>query len=229
MAFTVQNALDGFSEAYTSVTAARQLVIFLQVYREIMNFLGIEEDLQQENLTDGTREYELSYDPILTQIKAVYYVESATSAVRLTPVSVDWMDDHVDQWRTTTETGTPDKFYIRYPDSSGVTTEGKFVVGLDPIPDTTTSGGYPILNLYGTEYQILAATDKIPAFFPSVSVFVEGMKRDYASNRDQEKYEFFKRNFEHELHKCHAYLNNQIEDLDSSRIVPVWMNTTPVE
>ena len=229
MAFTVQNCLDAFHRRYPGLTAAEKLTYFLEVYREVLDTCKIEEDLQQENLTDGTREYELSYDPILTNIKAVYYVESATSATKLTPVTEDWMDANIDQWRTTTDTGTPSVFYVRWPDSSGVTTEGKLVIGLNPIPDTTTSAGYPILNIYGTEHQILAATDKIPSAFPNIRVFVEGMKRNYASDRDQASYQFFKYTFEHELHKVQAFLSNQVEDLDNDRIVPKWMRSVAVE
>lgn len=226
--FTVQNVLDDFAEAYPGVTAARQLVIFLQVYREVSNFLHIEKDVQQENLTSGTREYELSYDPLLVNIDAVYYVDSSTTATKLAAVSEDWMDAHIEDWRTTTDTGTPDKFYVRWPDSAGVTTEGKLVIGLDPIPDTTTSAGYPILNIYGSDFTTLAATDKIPSAFPNIRVLVEGMKRVYAANRDQSAYEFYKTNFEHELGKMQAFLNNQVSDVPT-QVVPEWMSTTAVE
>ena len=227
MAFTVQNVLDDFVEAYPSVTAARQLVLFLRVYREVLDACGIEEDLQQENLTDGTREYELSYDPIFTRIRAVYYAASSTSSTILPAVSVDYMDRQVDQWRTTTDTGTPDKYYIRWPDSSGVTTEGKLVIGLDPIPDTTTSSGYPILNIYGTEYTILAATDKVPSAFPTMQVFVEGMKAKYSANRDHEKHDFYQRNFERELHLTKCFLS-ELTGVPTT-FVPDWMSTTKVE
>lgn len=229
MAFTVQNVLDDFAEAYPNVSAARQLTLFLRIYREVMNTVDAEQDLQTENLTDGTREYELSYDPILVNIKQVLYVESATSSIPLTAVTVDWMDAHISQWRTTTDTGTPSRYYIRWPDSSGVTTEGKLVIGLDPIPDTTTSTGYPILHLYGSEFTTLAATDKIPSRFSSMQVFVEGMKARYAANRDHEKHDFYRRNFEHELHKEKVFQSSQTEDVSAPRLEGVWMHTTKVE
>lgn len=225
----VSDAIDGLQRAYPKITDAMALPLFKEVYIEVLALCQVEEGTEDKNLTDGTREYELTYDPQILKVRAVYYIESATSATKLTPVSSDWMDDNISQWRTTTNTGTPARFYIDYPTSAALTTQGKAVIGLDPIPDTTTSGGYPIIRIFGPEYEEPAATTDIPQAFPNVRVFIEGMKRNWAMDRDPKMYPLFKKTFEDELTKAQNFINSQIEDLDSPKFAPAWMRNTAVQ
>ena len=218
------NVIDSFQRTYPQCNDTDALVLYAEVLLEVLALLGIEGGTEDFNLTDGTREYELTYDPQILSTRAAYYVTAAGTATKLTPVTTDWMDRNIDQWRITTETGTPDKFYIDSPTSAALTTQGKLVIGLDPIPDTTTSGGYPILRIYGPEWENPAATSDVPQAITNVRVLIEGMKRNYASDRDTtETWLRYSDAFGRELSKAKALIDNQIEDLNEPQIVPQWL------
>ncbi len=216
--------------AYPGVADAEMLKYYKEILWEILVLADVEKNSATEDLTDGTREYELSYDPIFASIDMVYYRSSSTSATKLTPVSVDWMDKHAQaDWRTTTNTGTPDKFYIDAPTSSSLTTEGKIVIGLDPIPDTGTSSGFPIIKIYGTEFEEPSLTSDVPAMFQSIRVLIEGCKKLYAADRDPEKVLIWQSLYSNELHKTLSFINQQVSELDSPRIEMKWMRNIRVQ
>jgi hypothetical protein len=221
--FTPQSAIDEFSETYPSVTAARALTLFLQVFRELLAECQVEQGSQDETLTDGTREYETAYAPRMTNIREAYLVTSATARKKLIPVSTDWMDRNRAGWRETTDTGEPSRYYVAALNSSGVTVEGKIVVGLDPIPDTDTGVTYPFLRLYGTLYEDLIATDKIPAMFPNVRVFSSGMKMLYARSRDRARAQEFYDDYQADKQETITFINQIIEDNLEPQFYPTWM------
>ena len=223
------DVIDGAQRTYPKLTDTDGLVLYKEVLQEVLSFLQIEQGTEDHNLTDGTREYELTYDPQIIGDIVVYYISDSSTAVRLTPVSTDWMDDHVDQWRTTTDTGTPNKFYIDSPTSAALTTQGKIVIGLDPIPDTTTSAGYPIIRIYGVEYEEPSATSDVPQSIPNVRVLIEGIKRNYAMDRDPERYPLFNKTFRDELAKAQGLINRQLKGLNAPIIVGDWMTNTSVQ
>lgn len=224
----VSNAVSEFQRAYPQVSDADALAIFKPVYIEVLARCQVEGGTEDKSLTDGTREYELTYDPQILRMSVVYYITAANTQVKLKPVSTDWMDRNVSGWRTTTDTGTPDKYYVDAPTSSSLTTQGKVVIGLDPIPDTTTGATYPFVRIFGTEYEEPSSTTDIPMAFPNVRVFVAGMKRNYASDRDTtEAYLRFRDEFEYELTNAQSVISN-LDGGDNPRVEPTWMTTQPV-
>lgn len=229
MAYTVQNAIDRFALTYGQASTALRLSLFLETYWEVLIQCQVEQDVESFNLTSGTREYEMDYDPRMVNVRAVVLVESATSFTHLEPSSTDWLDKNRKGWRNTTDTGDPERFYIEAVDSSGVTVEGKIVIGFDPIPGTSTSGGFPVVKVYGTTYEILAATDKIPAIFPNVEVFASGMRAKYAGARDASRAGMFEDQYSRWTHKTLLAINGQVEDADHPRIDPAWLVNSPVQ
>lgn len=222
------NVIDGAQRAYPMLSDADGLVLAKEVLIEVLASMQVETGEEDVNITDGTREYELAYDPQIIGDVVVYYRTAVDAATRLTPVSVDWMDGFRDNWRTTADTGTPSMFYLRAPTSAALTTQGKLVIGLDPIPDTTTAAGYPKLTIYGVEYEEPLATSDVPQAIPNVRVLIEGIKRNYAMDRDPAKYQLYKSTFEDELAKCQSLINRQAKDLDAPIVYPTWMNTTKI-
>src|SRR3990167_2985561 len=220
------NVIDSFQRTYPQCNDTDGLVLYTEVLLEVLALLGIEGGTEDKTLTDGTREYELAYDPQILSARAVYYITDASTAVKLTPVTTDWMDRNSSQWRFTTETGTPDKFYIDAPTSAVLTTQGKLVIGLDPIPDTTTGVTYPYIRIYGPEFEAPAATSDVPQAIANVRVLIEGMKRNYASDRDTtETWLRYSDAFGRELSKAKALIDNQIEDINEPQVIPQWMKT----
>jgi hypothetical protein len=55
------------------------------------------------------------------------------------------------------------------------------------------------------------------------------MKRLYASDRDPALFAQWDAIYQSELHKALAHINGQVEDLESPRLVPAWMQNRRVE
>jgi hypothetical protein len=218
--------ISSFQRTYPQVSDTDALTIYTEVLLEVLGHLQIEGGTEDVTLTSGTREYELIYNPQILSVRAAYYITGANAATKLTPVTTDWMDRNISQWRYTTDTSVPDKFYIDSPTSSALTTQGKIVIGFDGIPPTTTDT-YPYVRIYGPEFEAPAATSDVPQSIPNVRVLIEGMKRNYASDRDTtENWQRFTQAFGAELAKCKSLIDAQIEDTDEPQIIPVWMSAT---
>lgn len=209
---TVQDTIDGLHVSYPQVSDAQALIYFRQVHREVLDAAQIENGEEEIALTQGQREYTVT----TTTVRAAYYYRSATDVKKLTPTSTDWLDENAPTWRADNEQGEPTHFYVE---------DGK--LGLHPVPDETTAT-YPKVTLYGTTYSALVAEDDIPIAIPTVRVYVEGMKRLYASDRDPSRFQDWDAIYQSELHKALAHINATIEDL-SPQITPAWMRNTPVE
>jgi hypothetical protein len=214
---TVQDCIDGLHVSYPQVEDAQALIYFRQVHRDLLANAQIETGEELLDLTAGQREYALDQTDKIVVVRAAYFIKSAQDATKLTPVSTDWLDTYDPTWRTSTQQGRPQRFYIE---------DGK--VGLDPVPDTTTAAGFPQVALYGTTYQALVTTDEVPEIVPTVRVYVEGMKRLYASDRDPALFAQWDAIYQSELHKALAHINGQVEDLESPRLVPTWMKNRRV-
>jgi hypothetical protein len=215
---TVQDCIDGLHVSYPQVDDTQALIYFRQVHRDLLANAQIETGEELLDLTAGQREYALDQTDKIVVVRAAYFIKSAQDATKLTPVSTDWLDTYDPTWRTSTQQGRPQRFYIE---------DGK--VGLDPVPDTTTAAGFPQVALYGTTYQALVTTDEVPDIVPTVRVYVEGMKRLYASDRDPALFAQWDAIYQSELHKALAYINGQVEDLESPRLVPAWMKNRRIE
>ena len=221
----VQDCIDGLHVAYPQVEDAQALTYFRQVHREVLALAQIETGAEPLDLTAGQREYALDSTDKIVNVRAAYYIKSATDVTRLAPVSTDWLDSHSPTWRASTEKGQPKRFYIEGVLANG----GEVHLGLDPVPDTTTSAGYPQVVLYGTTYQALVATDPIPEIVPTVRVYVEGMKRLYASDRDPARFAQWDEIYKRELQATLAAIDSGIEDLESPLLVPKWMRSRCIE
>lgn len=236
--YSVQDAIDTAKIAYPMMTQAQALMFFKITHREIMATAQIEGDEQTiSTIAANVREYTLTAESqTITQIRAVEWWDSATEVRVLTPTSTDEMDRLFPGWRseasqTTVPVGDPRYFYIEHYDAT-VTPGTKLdlrKIGFHPIPDTSVSGGYPKAIVYGSSYQAFDANDPIPGAVHSPMVYVEGIKKIYASLKDPARVPAWERLYRHELHKCLAHINSEIEDLDSPRMAPVWLRNSAVE
>lgn len=124
------------------------------------------------NLTSGTYEYALSDDVI--RVWAAVYVRSSIQADALREISIDMLDDDRPNWRYD-PASTPTRWY-----------DVGTMVGLFPKPDTTTSGGYPILKLYTTKRQTLTGSTTMPAMVPNYDAWVSWVCRSWAWAQDRQ-------------------------------------------
>jgi hypothetical protein len=153
----------------TVIAAARQILPRLTTTRAQAHFHTAHKELLDEaqvrnipvtlgSLVDGTREYDWA-EGNLKAWDAVYY-DSSTSFKHLEHVTEDWLDIYKPNWRAEAEEGDPDYYYIT---SSQDTDSAKKVIGFYPIPDTTTSGGYPKVIVEATQFAELTTSETLPS------------------------------------------------------------------
>lgn len=144
---------------------------FNQIHNMVLMELGIRDTTADISLVSGTRAYTLPEADI--QIKEAYLIRSssANDHIRLLKTTEDWMDLHDLNWRNRTSQGGPTRFWVSSAASSNNTLKK---VLFDPIPPTTTSGGYPIVRLYVVQNVTLTSTDTVPVELSSSQVYLDG-------------------------------------------------------
>lgn len=93
------------------------------------------------NLTSGTKEYAI--DERFVQITDVQYRTGASAGTTLTATTMDAIRIVNPDWRKQAS-GAPEYYYIS--SNAGVN-----IIGLHPTPNSSTSGGYPVLQLWGAQ------------------------------------------------------------------------------
>ena len=223
---TFADAVDGAKVSYPEISAAQGLIYCKQIWRRIINAAQIE--AQEEtfsSLVSGTREYtkDTTTQPV-DVVRDAYYITSATVAKKLIPVSVDWLDKYAQaDWRTTTDTSTPVYYYIEAKD------DGTVKLGLHPIPDTTTSAGYPKVTLYGSSYRVVTTATDVPGIIPDIRVLINGIKMLHAEDKDPARLPLWTELFESYLHLTLAHINSMQEDSDVPKLEYSWMENPVVQ
>ena len=219
MAFwTFADAINGAARTYPVLgnDAAMALTYCKEVWREVCNKAQIEEQSESVTLVATQREYTIDTgtQPV-EKIQAVYYRESATSAFQLAPVSVDWMDFYAKvDWRTTTDDGTPARYYIVAKD------DGTVKIGFDPIPDTSPTAGYPTVVIYGSSYRgALTTATEVPGIVSEIRLLIEGIKWRYSLDHDPARSPLWDSTFQHFLNEFLLHINTQQEDSDYPKVL----------
>lgn len=226
MAFhTFNDGITGAQVTYPEITAAQGLIYTKQIWRQIVNAAQLE--AQEETfsaLVSGTREYtkDTSTQPI-DRVRAAYYITSATVAKPLDPISTDWLDRYGQtDWRTTTDTGEPSRYYFEAKD------DGTVKLGLDPIPDTTTAAGYPIVTLYGSSYRVVTTGTDVPGIIADIRVLINGIKMLHAEDKDPAMLPLWRELYEDYLHQTVMHINAMQEDGDAPKLELAWLENSPV-
>ena len=218
------NVIDGAGVTYPEISAAQGLIYCKQIWRRIINAAQIEAQEESFDMVSGTREYtkDTSTQPV-DVIRAAYYITSATVAKQLTPVSTDWMDKYaVEDWRTDTETGEPDYFYIEAKD------DGTVKIGFHLIPNTTKTAGYPIVTIYGSSYRVVTTSTDVPGIIPDIRVLINGIKMLHAEDKDPARFPLWSELFDHYLHMTLAHIDSMQEDSDVPKLEYAWLQNSEV-
>lgn len=216
---TVNQLVTDFQSRFSDVTSAEAIRLANMIHKRILARLGIRDTSIDISLTAGTREYDLAETAI--QIRAAYYVRSATAGdfQQLDETSTDKMDLLDTGWRNRTTQSQPRLYFVNSLVNSNTS---KKRIGFDPIPDTTTSGGYPKVTLYITQHTDLVGADTLPTQVQDSQIYLDGMswlfaKEQGLADRDEWKVEFEKRCSEE------AAFINRILRQDVSIYYPTWI------
>lgn len=168
------------------------------------------------SLTAGTREYDAEG---LFHVQEAYYEPSSDNNrwVVLQETSLSSIANREPGFRAGQQNQQPWRYWFSTADDSN---SAKSVIGLDPIPDTTTATGYPRVRLYGTKYAALSGSDSIPSALLSEDVVLIGMMWRWVMRTDAQKADYWKKNFEKQIDLNVIHTEHKAEGVNFSFISP---------
>lgn len=201
---------------YSDISTANALRLFNMIHKRILARLGIRDTTLDISLTDGTREYDLAETAM--QIRAAYYVRSATDAYQLEELTIDGNDILDKGWRTDTTEQEPTSYYILTATNSNTS---KKRIGFDPIPPTTTST-YPKVTLYITQHTDLIGSDTLPTSLQDSQIYLDGMSWLFAKARRLPSADHWKNEFEKRCQEEIAFINS-VTRHEPTIYLPSWV------
>lgn len=160
MPFNVSDVVTEARNVAPGMSSAKALEYINRAYRKMIvhKTASRGEDFTITTLTTDTREYLLNVDS--AKVLNVEYYEDANTGKRLLPTSMDEMDAQFeDTWRSSTDTGEPDMFYIREVADGE---SAKKMIGFHPIPKEDSSSSYPQVRIHASGFGSLTTTDTLP-------------------------------------------------------------------
>lgn len=146
-----------------------------EVHQDLLRQLPLVTATEDLSVTSGTQEYAIN--EATGRIVAAEWVTSATTREILTVTDFDYLNQEEPSWRSR-GSGTPTRLYLWRSATDNV-------VGLDPKPNVTTSGGYPVVRLHVARFQTLTGGDSLPKSILSMDAYVYGAQMRFAmDNRE---------------------------------------------
>lgn len=212
MADLVSTLTTDLQMAYDDMTSTLAERYINNVHSNVLERLGLRTASVNISLTAGTREY--AYAAVNIHVKQVYYVfSSATNDFKLLlPTSEDELDLQNRIWRLSTTQGTPGRYYMI---SKTNTDNTATYMGFDPIPDTSTSAGCPIVTIYGVQTVTLTATDTIPVELSSSQVYLDGAKWIHCKNTRRGEADYWREQYDQSMEDEVSFYNDRIRNYPS--------------
>jgi hypothetical protein len=184
MASTVNQIIARFQRRFRGVEASYALTLFDDAHRTILKKCEVRNTTRAITLTSGTRQYDLAAS--VYKVHEAYY-ERTSDAGTWTPIietSLSKLAAVSQGWRARSAQSEP---YFYYITSATSTDSGKNQIGFEPIPGTTSSGGYPRVVLYVTEYAALTGSETVPENLLDDSVYLDLMSESFCKENEHEK------------------------------------------
>ncbi len=166
MAITVASAIARVLRIVNGIGETVALEYLQIVNDELAVELPLNLTTEDINVVAGTREYTLNV--LDKRVWAAHWV--ATSAEgderRLKATSISTLDHSYPDWRRRPRSRPTQRYLSLSGDS--------LVLGLDPKPNVTTSGGYPIVRCHVSRTSTLTANGNLPASLLSSDAHVFG-------------------------------------------------------
>lgn len=217
---TASQVIDDFQMRFPDINDANALRLLNMIHKRIVSRLGIRDSTLDISLTDGAREYDLA--EAATQIRKAYYVSSATDGDyhELYETSQDKLDLTDGSWRRRPNEEKPLWYYIATAVTG--TRTSKKQIGFDPIPPTTSSGGYPKVTLYITTVDDLQAADAIPTALQDSQIYLDGMSWLFMKEQRDDAADFWKIEYEKRVHEEIAFINKMTRH-EPTAYYPAWV------
>ena len=184
MAISVQTVigdfLSHFNDAGQNVPSNTYALGLLNTTHKVLCAdIGLFESAQFTiNLVAGQQYYAL--DDTIARLLAVYYAAAAgVYPMYVEESSEDILDETVPGWRSSVIQAAPPSQYF---------TDGN-MLGLYPTPSTSTSGGYPVLQLFTKAVTTLTYSGNLPSQVYTDNAWVYGMCELHAERKQPDQLE----------------------------------------
>ena len=166
MAITVAQAQADCVAIFNAMSAGTKTLRYLQKANDYLA-TKLPLSLTSEDITTivaGTREYAVS--ALMKRLWSAEWVMSSADgdSYDLKATSIPALNNSNPSWRRAPQ-GRPTRRYLSLSGDS-------VVIGLDPKPNLSTSGGYPLLRLYESRTTTLATDGNLPANILSAAAHV---------------------------------------------------------
>lgn len=205
--YTVQQIVSAVQRRLPDAPSQTCVLLTNLVHRELLaDIPELRLDSLTQNLTSGTGEYNIA-EPVF-QVLEAYYQTAANTSSQLSPITIEGLNAMVPTWRTDA-TGTPLYFYL----SSNQASANSEVIGLYPVPNTTTSAGYPILKMDISELESsdLTLTSTVFVTLQSPKVYIEGVSYMLAEEIRPQVANAYKAEYMGEIEKARSYVRTRNE------------------
>lgn len=213
MSDTISTIVGRVQNRLGDLVTARGIDIANVVHREILSHIPELRRIAHSSptsisLTASTKEYALTEG--IMQVDYVQYRTAAGTAVKLAEMGIEDMNKVVADWRSAAA-GTPTQFYLTANSTNG----GASMIGFHPTPDTTTSGGYPVAEVFGAiaESSALVAGDTISQLLPHSQVYTEGISYYAAHELRPEAAMAYYNTYMAQLEAAKRYVRTRVEGL----------------
>jgi hypothetical protein len=208
MAYTIQQVVTLVQRRMPDAQTSALVTYCNTVHRRLLSEIPeLRMDTVSLNLVDGTSEYDIA-EPVF-QVQNVDYVTGAGAATKLAATTLEVLNATRPGWRED-PAGTPQEFYLSSNQLSG----NSEVIGLYPAPAESTSGSYPVLQMWISELQAadLGLSDTCLITLSSSQVYVEGASYYAALEIRPQMAGAWKSNYEIEVASEKAYVRSRNGD-----------------
>lgn len=208
----VSSVIADFRIGFPDCASADALTLFNRVHSDLLEAIPFKVTNEDISLTSGT--YAYSINELTLKIWTYDYLTSATQGRRLVEYEHEAYNRDHPNWKLT-PSGTPSSVSLW---RSGSET----TLFVHPIPNVTTSGGYPIIRCEVSRSESLATSDYTPKGLGSVDVYITGMAKRYARYRKRDEYAFWSAQYQEELDReLKTWQRRSVET--KPQLIPNWM------
>jgi hypothetical protein len=214
MATTFQTIIDDAQRTFNDMPDATALTLVRDIDRRVLQHIPLYKATEDITLVAGTREYALN-EATVRVWHAEYLEASNSDPEAMQAVQVEWLNQNVSGWRSTSR-GRPREYYTDYNLSD-------LLIGFNPLPETSTSGGYPTVRCYVSRIRLAAQlTDTVPKGLTSDEVYKTGIRWLWAQETRLEEAEYWRGLYEkHLADEARHYADRLVQAPRS--ITPSWM------
>lgn len=196
MAEAVSKIVADVRGTYPNASPDLVLDLVNSIHQELCSTVAIDTSTIDVSLTAGQREYPIGAN--VSWIRAARYMESADAWHALRPASAEELDSASPGWRWAQPSGPPTMIYV---DGGNI--------GLHPVPPTTTSGGYPKVEIVAATHSVLTHQSFLPEGIHTRLPWVHGARMLYALMHDKQNAPVFEALYQRSVEQLRTLLGGR--------------------